>query len=76
VRARAILTSQDGTETVLTGATDVPPNGGLVQFLGRPTPLVEDVESIRIVFDQPVEVATSVAEDPDAAIVLWMGQAA
>jgi hypothetical protein len=74
VSGRAVVTDDRGRETVLTAEGQVPPDGGLLQFLGRPTPLIENARSVRLEFDDGVDVA---AVDPSAVqttIVLWMGQ--
>jgi hypothetical protein len=76
VRGTVTLTSRDGEQTVLTGEADLPAGGGLVQFQGRPTPLVEDVTEVRVQFDQPVALAAQDPAEADTAIVLWLGQPA
>jgi hypothetical protein len=76
VRGRAVVTTRDGHEAVFTAGVQVPRSGGLVQFHARPTPLLLDVVAARVVFDDPVEVASAdPANATETRIVLWMGQA-
>jgi hypothetical protein len=74
VSGRAVVTDADGDETVLTAEAELPADGGLLQFLGAPTPLVDGARSVRLEFTEPVEVAALDGNDLDTAIVLWMGQ--
>ena len=74
VNARAVLTREDGSETVLTAEADLAASGGVVNFYGYPTPLLHDVRSVRLVFDSAVEVATKTPSDGGTPLVLWMGR--
>ena len=74
VRGRAIVTDAAGTATVLEGEAQLPTDGGLLQFVASPTPLIEGTRSVRLEFDEPVGVAGLDATDPDTVFVLWMGQ--
>jgi hypothetical protein len=75
VRAQAFVESRDGSDSVLAAEATVSPDGGLLQFTDVPSAALEDVVSVRVVFDAPVSVG---ARDPLAGlqttIVLWMGQ--
>jgi hypothetical protein len=74
VSGRAVVTDGDGEETVLEAEADLPADGGLLQFLAAPTPLVEDARSVRLEFDQQVDLAVVDVADLDTTIVLWMGK--
>jgi hypothetical protein len=75
VPARAVVRTRTGAESVLFGSAHVPSTGGLLQFVDRPTPLLQDVDSVRLEFDEPVSVgATDPASGPETVVVLWMGQ--
>jgi hypothetical protein len=76
VSGRAVVTDADGTETVLTAEAALPADGGLMQFLASPTPLIDGTRSVRLEFEEPVEVAALDGADLDTTIVLWMGQPA
>ncbi|TFV87789.1 hypothetical protein [Blastococcus sp. CT_GayMR16] len=74
VSGRAVVTDGAGRETVLSGEAELPADGGLLQFVASPTPLVDGARSLRLEFDEPVEVAALDGHDTDTTIVLWMGQ--
>jgi hypothetical protein len=74
VAGRAIVTDADGEQTVLAAEAEIPPGGGLMQFVTSPTPLIEDVRSVELVFDRTADVAALDVADPSTTLVLWMGQ--
>jgi hypothetical protein len=74
VSGRAVVTDGQGHETVLSAEADLPSDGGLLQFVASPTPLIDEARSLRLEFDGPVEVAALDGHDTDTTIVLWMGQ--
>jgi hypothetical protein len=74
VSGRAVVTDSDGEQTVFEAQTELPADGGLLQFLAAPTPLVRDARSVRLEFDERVDLAVVDVADLDTTIVLWMGQ--
>jgi len=73
VSAKTILKMKDETIKYLVGSRQLPASGGLLMLTSRESIPINDIQSITIKFDMPIEMGFIPEKSKDHPIILWIG---
>lgn len=73
IEVRMLITLRDGNEVKFQGANLIRPTGGLIQLNGPVSVKINEIASIRVYFNLPVEIALASDDPSGLPSIAWMG---
>lgn len=73
IEVRMLMTLRDGNKVNYQGSNLIRPTGGLIQLNGPVSVKINEIVSIRLYFNLPVEIALASDDPPGLPGIAWMG---
>ena len=73
IEVRMLMTLRDGNKVNYQGSNLIRPTGGLIQLNGPVSVKINEIVSIRLYFNLPVEIALASDDPPGLPSIAWMG---